>query len=112
VLPGFQGHVFGNIGSITFLCESFLDSMFPVPVLCNICQNIFLYLILFFALLQIRLESKGGKNSSVMFCTNGVLLRVLIGRGTNTSKTRNPKKSLDDAIMGISHIIVVMLYYT
>jgi len=40
--------VFGNIGSITFLCESFLDSMFSVPVLCNICQNIFLYLILFF----------------------------------------------------------------
>ncbi|KAG2600990.1 hypothetical protein PVAP13_5KG562300 [Panicum virgatum] len=55
---------------------------------------------------KIRLESKGGKNSSVMFCTNGVLLRVLIGRGTNTSKTRNPKKSLDDAILGISHIIV------
>nr|TKW16987.1 hypothetical protein SEVIR_5G335400v2 [Setaria viridis] len=55
---------------------------------------------------KIRLESKGGKNSSVMFCTNGVLLRVLIGRGTNTSKTRNPKRSLDDAILGISHIIV------
>uniref|UniRef100_A0A0E0N2Y9 Uncharacterized protein n=1 Tax=Oryza rufipogon TaxID=4529 RepID=A0A0E0N2Y9_ORYRU len=29
---------------------------------------------------KIRLESKGGKNSSIMFCTNGVLLRLLIGR--------------------------------
>ncbi|KAF8766215.1 hypothetical protein HU200_007721 [Digitaria exilis] len=55
---------------------------------------------------KIRLESKGGKNSSVMFCTNGVLLRVLIGRGTDTTKTRNPKRSSDDAILGISHIIV------
>ncbi|CAL4973855.1 unnamed protein product [Urochloa decumbens] len=55
---------------------------------------------------KIRLESKGGKNSSVMFCTNGILLRVLIGSGTNTTKTRNPKRSLDDAILGISHIIV------
>lgn len=59
-------------------------------------------------LMQIRLESKGGKNSSVMFCTNGVLLRVLIGRGTDTTKTRNLKRSSDDAILGISHIIVVM----
>ncbi|OEL21874.1 DExH-box ATP-dependent RNA helicase DExH6 [Dichanthelium oligosanthes] len=53
---------------------------------------------------KIRLESKGGKNSSVMFCTNGILLRVLIGRGTKTSKARNSKR--DDAILGISHIIV------
>jgi len=43
-------------------------------------------------------------------------LRVLIGRGTKTSKARNPskarnqKRSLDDAILGITHIIVVMLY--
>ncbi|CAD6236609.1 unnamed protein product [Miscanthus lutarioriparius] len=55
---------------------------------------------------KIRLESKGGKNSSVLFCTNGVLLRLLIGRGTNTSKARNRKRSLDDAILGITHIIV------
>ncbi|CAO2166535.1 unnamed protein product [Urochloa humidicola] len=55
---------------------------------------------------KIRLESKGGKNSSVMFCTNGILLRVLIGSGTNTTKTRNRKRSLDDSILEISHIIV------
>ncbi|KAJ1285557.1 hypothetical protein BS78_03G288500 [Paspalum vaginatum] len=55
---------------------------------------------------KIRLESKGGKNSSVLFCTNGVLLRLLIGRGTNTSKSRNLKRSSDDAILGITHIIV------
>lgn len=55
---------------------------------------------------KIRLESKGGKNSSVMFCTNGVLLRLLIGRGANTSKSRNRKRSSDDAILGITHIIV------
>uniref|UniRef100_A0A804QZL3 RNA helicase n=1 Tax=Zea mays TaxID=4577 RepID=A0A804QZL3_MAIZE len=55
---------------------------------------------------KIRLESKGGKNSSVLFCTNGVLLRLLIGRGTNASKARNQKRSLDDAVLGITHIIV------
>ncbi|TVU34999.1 hypothetical protein EJB05_16861 [Eragrostis curvula] len=55
---------------------------------------------------KIRLESKGGKNSSIMFCTNGVLLRVLIGRGTNTSSNKQNKRSSDDAIMGITHIIV------
>ncbi|KAH9536794.1 hypothetical protein CY35_16G018300 [Sphagnum magellanicum] len=30
---------------------------------------------------QIRLESKGDKHSSLMFCTNGVLLRKLVGSG-------------------------------
>ncbi|KAL6845214.1 hypothetical protein ACP4OV_024709 [Aristida adscensionis] len=55
---------------------------------------------------KIRLESKGGKNSSIMFCTNGVLLRLLIGRGADTPKSRKSKSSLDDAILGISHIIV------
>ncbi|KAG8055280.1 hypothetical protein GUJ93_ZPchr0001g32006 [Zizania palustris] len=55
---------------------------------------------------KIRLESKGGKNSSIMFCTNGVLLRVLIGRITNVSKAQNQKLSFDDAFTGITHIIV------
>ncbi|XP_003567152.2 DExH-box ATP-dependent RNA helicase DExH6 [Brachypodium distachyon] len=55
---------------------------------------------------KIRLESKGGKNSSIMFCTNGVLLRLLIGRVTNMPKAKNPKRSFDDAVMGITHIIV------
>ncbi|XP_078176454.1 helicase in vascular tissue and tapetum [Carex rostrata] len=55
---------------------------------------------------KIRLESKGGKNSSIIFCTNGVLLRLLIGRGANLSKTRSTKLPLDDSISEITHIIV------
>ncbi|CAM0882886.1 unnamed protein product [Alopecurus aequalis] len=55
---------------------------------------------------KIRLESKGGKNSSIMFCTNGVLLRVLIGRVTNVPEAQNVEHSFDDALMGITHIIV------
>lgn len=51
---------------------------------------------------KIRLESKGGKNSSIMFCTNGVLLRILVGRVTNVPIA----KSADEAIMGITHIIM------
>nr|XP_029117614.1 DExH-box ATP-dependent RNA helicase DExH6 isoform X1 [Elaeis guineensis] len=55
---------------------------------------------------KIRLESKGGKNSSIMFCTNGVLLRLLISRGANSSKAETGNRSLEDSIMGITHIIV------
>ncbi|GJN17535.1 hypothetical protein PR202_gb04612 [Eleusine coracana subsp. coracana] len=54
---------------------------------------------------KIRLESKGGKHSSIMFCTNGILLRLLIGRGTNTTSNKQYLKS-DNPIMGITHIIV------
>ncbi|GJM88939.1 hypothetical protein PR202_ga05522 [Eleusine coracana subsp. coracana] len=58
---------------------------------------------------KIRLESKGGKNSSIMLCTNGVLLNLLIGRGTNNTSNKQHSKCLgDDAISGITHIIVVM----
>ncbi|CAH2059991.1 unnamed protein product [Thlaspi arvense] len=31
---------------------------------------------------QVRLQSKGGRQSSVVFCTNGILLRVLVGKGS------------------------------
>ncbi|KAJ3696156.1 hypothetical protein LUZ60_001533 [Juncus effusus] len=57
---------------------------------------------------KIRLESKGGNNSSIMFCTNGVVLRILIGRGANASKSKkkNTKQALDDSIAQITHIIV------
>ncbi|KAM0833304.1 hypothetical protein ACQ4PT_064344 [Festuca glaucescens] len=55
---------------------------------------------------KIRLESKGGKNSSIMFCTNGVLLRLLIGRVTNVQTAQNVTHSFDDPIMEITHIIV------
>ncbi|KAJ4763726.1 ATP-dependent RNA helicase [Rhynchospora pubera] len=55
---------------------------------------------------KIRLESKGGKNSSIIFCTNGVLLRLLIGRGINLTKRRSTKLPLDDSISEITHIIL------
>uniref|UniRef100_J3L4G1 RNA helicase n=2 Tax=Oryza brachyantha TaxID=4533 RepID=J3L4G1_ORYBR len=55
---------------------------------------------------KIRLESKGGKNSSILFCTNGILLRVLIGRVTNISKEQSRKRSFGDAITELTHIIV------
>lgn len=42
-----------------------------------------------------RLKSKGGRQSSVVFCTNGVLLRVLVGKGGGSS------------VPDITHIIVV-----
>jgi HrpA-like RNA helicase len=44
---------------------------------------------------KVRLQSEGGRESSVVFCTNGILLRVLIGKGVNSS------------VPDITHIIVV-----
>ncbi|KAJ6851738.1 DExH-box ATP-dependent RNA helicase DExH6 [Iris pallida] len=55
---------------------------------------------------KIRLESKGGKHSSIMFCTNGILLRVLISRGRNLSKEKTSKKSKKDGLSEITHVIV------
>lgn len=55
---------------------------------------------------KIRLESKGGKNSSIMFCTNGILLRMLIGTSTNQSKMEATLAPIKDAVSEISHIIV------
>ncbi|XP_068655675.1 DExH-box ATP-dependent RNA helicase DExH6-like [Aristolochia californica] len=55
---------------------------------------------------KIRLESKGGKQSSIMFCTNGVLLRMLIDIGGVISKSKAENKSLKDINFGITHIIV------
>ena len=55
---------------------------------------------------QIRLESKGGRNSSIMFCTNGILLRMLIGTGANQSKMEATLAPIKDAVSEISHIIV------
>ncbi|EEF42011.1 ATP-dependent RNA helicase, putative [Ricinus communis] len=54
---------------------------------------------------KIRLESKGGKNSSIVLCTNGVLLRLLVSRGTRRSKKKSSKNAKDD-ISNITHIIV------
>ncbi|ONK74446.1 uncharacterized protein A4U43_C03F6330 [Asparagus officinalis] len=55
---------------------------------------------------KIRLESKGGKQSSIMFCTNGVLLRLLISRGTNATNGETATKPLTDGLQGITHVIV------
>ncbi|GAV60000.1 DEAD domain-containing protein/Helicase_C domain-containing protein/R3H domain-containing protein/HA2 domain-containing protein/OB_NTP_bind domain-containing protein/Ank_2 domain-containing protein [Cephalotus follicularis] len=50
---------------------------------------------------KIRLESKGGKHSSIVFCTNGILLRVLVSNGTGESK--RPTKN---DVFDLTHIIV------
>lgn len=55
---------------------------------------------------KIRFESKGGKNSSIMFCTNGVLLKVLIDRGANASEKAKNKRTAKDILLEITHIIV------
>ncbi|CAI0461166.1 unnamed protein product [Linum tenue] len=52
---------------------------------------------------HIRLESKGGRHSSIVFCTNGVLLRVLVSSGTSLSKSSSKH---DVEMSGITHIIV------
>ncbi|KAL5581513.1 hypothetical protein UlMin_013955 [Ulmus minor] len=52
---------------------------------------------------KIRLESRGGKHSSVVFCTNGILLRVLVSNGGQKGALKRPgKQDLSD----ITHIIV------
>lgn len=54
---------------------------------------------------KIRLESKGGRHSSIVFCTNGVLLRVLIAKGSDRSGKVSSRREKDD-ISNITHIIV------
>nr|XP_017252149.1 PREDICTED: DExH-box ATP-dependent RNA helicase DExH6-like isoform X2 [Daucus carota subsp. sativus] len=56
---------------------------------------------------KIKMESEGGRNSSIIFCTTGVLLRLLVNMGSNnlgkeSSKTRDAITGPD----GITHIIV------
>ncbi|KDP25957.1 hypothetical protein JCGZ_22947 [Jatropha curcas] len=55
---------------------------------------------------KIRLESKGGRNSSIVFCTNGVLLRVLVSKGASRSKKEASNKMTKDDVSNITHIIV------
>lgn len=49
---------------------------------------------------KIRLDTKGGRHSSILFCTNGILLRVLVSRGANGSP------STEKDISELTHIIV------
>ncbi|XP_030462866.2 DExH-box ATP-dependent RNA helicase DExH6 isoform X1 [Syzygium oleosum] len=55
---------------------------------------------------KIRLESKGGKHSSIVFCTNGVLLRVLVSRGAGGSNGEASNRHLKHRLSDITHIIV------
>ncbi|KAL2634461.1 hypothetical protein R1flu_005940 [Riccia fluitans] len=56
---------------------------------------------------QIRLESKGGKHSSLMFCTNGVVLRKIVGAGGNSKEQSGDDGSWDDTSgLDATHIIV------
>ncbi|WOK99561.1 DExH-box ATP-dependent RNA helicase DExH6 [Canna indica] len=55
---------------------------------------------------KIRLESKGGKHSSIMFCTNGVLLRLLISRGSNLTSAEAGNRKMEDYFQEITHVIV------
>nr|XP_027064625.1 DExH-box ATP-dependent RNA helicase DExH6-like isoform X1 [Coffea arabica] len=55
---------------------------------------------------KIRLESKGGRHSSVLFCTNGILLRVLVSEGSNRMSKNDSKKVAKDEASDITHIIV------
>ncbi|KAK3008911.1 hypothetical protein RJ639_013722 [Escallonia herrerae] len=57
---------------------------------------------------KIRLESKGGRHSSIIFCTNGVLLRVLVTKGSGRVKTGVSKGREMGDVYGITHIIVGM----
>lgn len=55
---------------------------------------------------KIRLESKGGKHSSIVFCTNGVLLRVLVTNGSSRLGREASGKKAKDDFSDITHIIV------
>lgn len=55
------------------------------------------------------MESKGGKNSSIIFCTNGILLRVLVSRGADISNADATSKPLKDGLKEITHIVVVCI---
>ncbi|KAM3221572.1 DExH-box ATP-dependent RNA helicase DExH6 [Capsicum annuum] len=55
---------------------------------------------------KIRLESRGGRQSSIMFCTNGVLLRALVTNGSAIFNKLAPRKLGKDDISDITHIIV------
>lgn len=55
---------------------------------------------------KIRLESKGGRHSSIVFCTNGVLLRVLVNKGSDEVRRKRSKKLARNQASEISYIIV------
>ena len=58
---------------------------------------------------QIRLESKGGKHSSLMFCTNGVLLRKLVGGNIRNNSEGTTDEPEEFTGLDATHVIVVSL---
>ncbi|XP_038906441.1 DExH-box ATP-dependent RNA helicase DExH6 isoform X2 [Benincasa hispida] len=57
---------------------------------------------------KIRLESKGGRHSSIVLCTNGILLRVLIseGLGKLTMEASEKSRKNKNVVSDLTHIIV------
>ncbi|KAJ0446580.1 putative RNA helicase [Helianthus annuus] len=55
---------------------------------------------------KIKLDTKGGRHSSVVFCTNGVLLRILVHAGNTLAGKEKSAKTVKDAFPDITHIIV------
>ncbi|KGN53521.2 hypothetical protein Csa_014615 [Cucumis sativus] len=55
---------------------------------------------------KIRLESKGGRHSSIVLCTNGILLRVLISEGLGKLTMEASRKSRKNVVSDLTHIIV------
>ncbi|CAM8954351.1 unnamed protein product [Rhodiola kirilowii] len=55
---------------------------------------------------KIRLESKGGSNTSIVFCTNGVLLKILVSKGSSSLMSEAKNKKRNDALSKLTHIIV------
>lgn len=80
-------------------------------LLCYLQPLVCLIFHFFSSNVQIRLESKGGKQSSIMFCTNGVLLRLLISRGTNVTNEETATKPLKEGFLGITHVILVRIVF-
>ncbi|KAK6919770.1 Helicase-associated domain [Dillenia turbinata] len=55
---------------------------------------------------KIRMESRGGRNSSIVFCTNGILLRLLISAGVGSSKAEISHLSRNGILSEMTHIIL------
>ena len=52
---------------------------------------------------------QGRRNSSIVFCTSGILLKVLISEGAGRLKTEGGAKPAKREISGITHIIMVCI---
>lgn len=57
------------------------------------------------------MESKGGRHSSIVLCTNGILLRVLISDGLGKLSMEGPGKSRKNVVSDLTHIIVVCILF-